>query len=362
MRICFIVGSFPNMKCGVGDYTNILAKQLADSGNDISIITSKDAKKEMGKSFNVFNIMDFWDFKEKENILKVLKEINPDIVHIQYPSDVYGKSLFINLLPKIIKKEIECKVIETVHEYLNYTVKGKIRNLINYYYADQIVVVEKQYIDMIKGFIPNISKKLEIKYIPISSNIPKSSITEEGIGNMKKELGIEKNIIISYFGFINEVKGIETLIQAVNELVKRKYNIKLMILSELSKENNYHNKIINMIEELGIKDNIIVTGFIESSEKVADYIKLSDVSVLPFVDGVSERNGSFLAAYNQGIPIVTTSSTKNDFHGVYYVKPMDVNGIVNKVINCLKKDNKVNFNREILDWDDIVESHIEIYK
>lgn len=29
MKICFIVGAFPKMKCGVGDYTNKLAEELA---------------------------------------------------------------------------------------------------------------------------------------------------------------------------------------------------------------------------------------------------------------------------------------------------------------------------------------------
>ncbi|MBU3103155.1 glycosyltransferase [Clostridium gasigenes] len=362
MKICFIVGAFPNMKCGVGDYTNIIAKELVAKGNDVSIITSKSAKKEKYENFHVFNIMDSWNFKEKESILKILREVQPDVVHIQYPSDMYGKSLFINLLPSMIKKEVQCKIVETVHEYLNYTTKGKIRNLINYYYADQIIVVEKQYIERIKGFIPIISKKLNVKYIPISSNIPKSNITEEGIQNIKKELGIENNIVISYFGFVNELKGIETLIQAVKELVKTKYNIKLMILSELSKENNYQKEILNMIEHLGIEDNIIVTGFIESSEKVADYIKLSNLSVLPFIDGVSERNGSFLAAYNQGTPIVTTADSKKDSQGVYYVKPMDVNGTVNKIIDCLEKNMNLEFNREVLNWDDIVKAHLDIYK
>ena len=43
MKICFIVGAFPTMKCGVGDYTNKLAEELAKKGNEVHVITSTRA-------------------------------------------------------------------------------------------------------------------------------------------------------------------------------------------------------------------------------------------------------------------------------------------------------------------------------
>ncbi len=52
------------------------------------------------------------------------------------------------------------------------------RNLVNYKYADNVIVVEKRYDKMIKSFLKPISKNLNINYIPISSNIPKSKISE----------------------------------------------------------------------------------------------------------------------------------------------------------------------------------------
>lgn len=362
MKICFIVGSFPNMKCGVGDYTKILAEELALKGNEISVITSKNANREECGNLQVFNIVNSWSFDEKEIIIKALNDIKPDIVHIQYPSEKYGKSLFINLLPRIIKKEVKCKVVETVHEYFNYTIKGKMRNLINYSYADKIIVVEEQYIDKIKEFIPFKSNKLDIKYIPISSNIPKSNITKQDIEKIKSSLQIGKSMVLSYFGFVNELKGVDTLIKSVSELIKKGYDIKLMILSELSYDIIYQREILDMINRLGIASNVIITGFIDSSDEVADYLSISNLCILPFVDGVSQRNGSFLAAYNQGIPIVTTSNTTTDFKGVYYVKPNDVDGIVEKVIVSLEKDMNKKFDRDILTWDEVVNAHLEIYK
>ena len=43
MKICFIVGAFPTMKCGIGDYTHRLAEEMVRLGNEVHVITSKEA-------------------------------------------------------------------------------------------------------------------------------------------------------------------------------------------------------------------------------------------------------------------------------------------------------------------------------
>jgi glycosyltransferase involved in cell wall biosynthesis len=360
MKICFIAGAFTPMKCGVGDYTYNLCKSLKYQGCDIEVITSTKCDNKINRDFVIHNIVEQWNFNSKDMILNKLKEINPDIVHIQYPSDEYGKSFFINFLPRIIKKELGIKVVETVHEYLNYTAKGKVRNLINYIYADELIVVEEQYISKIKGFLPFISKKLNITYIPISSNIPVSSITKEGFSTLKEELGLKDEKIISYFGFINELKGFETLLESFKEIVQNHNKVKLLVLSEVNEKNDYHNKMIKIIKDYNIESKIIIVGFIESSEKVANLLKISDLCILPFRDGLSERNGSFLAVYNQGIPIITTSKEDRKHEdNVFYVKPGDSDGIIQCAKGILKE--KIIVNRNILSWDEVAHKHKNIY-
>lgn len=361
MKICFIVGAFFPMKCGVGDYTLNLAKNLSKSGNDTFVITSKNATNEEIEGVKVYNIVDKWDFSSLKSINNVIKLINPDIVHIQYPSDEYGKSFFINILPLLIRKKFKVNIVETVHEYLSYTSKGKLRNLINYKVANKIIVVEKRYINIIKGFIPKISKNLNIEYIPISSNIPVSKIDADTYIELKNKLGLLNNKVIVYFGFINELKGFEVLLKAIYELKKIDSNIMLLVLSNLDENNEYHRSIMKLIDNLNLNENIIITGFIDSAQEVSNYIKIADLSILPFRDGLSERNGSFLAVYLQGIPIITTTNDNTeDNNGVFYVKPNDVENIVSYSSKILNDCNR--YERKVIEWNDIVKEHLEIYK
>lgn len=363
MKICFIVGAFPPMKCGIGDYTNLLGKELVKMGHEVTIITSTNAKYINENNYKVKNIIDKWDNSAKDTIIKTIRDIKADIVNIQYPSNEYKKGIFMNILPMILKKQCNVKVVETVHEYLNYTYKGKLRNLINYLYADNLIVVEKRYIDEINNFISVISRRLKIEYIPISSNIPKSRMSNEELIKFKDELAPNNEKIISYFGFINELKGIETLINSF-KLFSDKVKARLLIISELNPNNEYHKEIINKIDKLGLNNKVIVTGFSDSTSKVANYLAVSDVCVLPFRDGVSERNGSFLAAVNQNIPIITTSKGDEvSSEGIYYVKPMDEEGIIkllNELLEYNKEGNK-EYMRSGYSWSNIAVKYLDVY-
>ena len=89
MKICFIVGAYPTMKCGVGDYTSVLAEELAKKDNEVHVITSERADSNKAKNVVVHNIVKVWKLRAIPSIIKELKKIKPDVVNIQYPSDEY---------------------------------------------------------------------------------------------------------------------------------------------------------------------------------------------------------------------------------------------------------------------------------
>ena len=353
MNICFITGAFPKMKCGVGDYTFCLSREIAKLGHDVSVITHINADSNIDNNIRVFNIVKEWKYTYLKVILRKIKEISPDVVVIQYPSTEFGKNLMINFLPGIIKKKQKCQVVETIHEYTIYTIKGRIRQLINLRSADKIVCVEKQYEDEIKKYIKLDDNKF--KFIPISSNIPRSTLSLEEKVKLRDKMNLSKINVISFFGFATHVKGIESLFKCMKQLD----NTKLLFINKLDEKNDYQRGLINLIDELNIKDKVIVTGFIDSPETVADYLSISDVCVLPFVEGVEDKNGSFLAAYNQKIPVITTSNTRKNKDGIYYVKTNDDEELLNTIKNVLS--NKTTIKRDELSWTETAKSYISIF-
>lgn len=67
----------------------------------------------------------------------------------------------------------------------------------------------------------------------------------------------------------------------------------------------YLKKVEGLIEELGLTDRVIWTGYTPQPEVSANLLA-SDICVLPYRDGASFRRGSFMAALAHGLPIVST--------------------------------------------------------
>jgi len=67
----------------------------------------------------------------------------------------------------------------------------------------------------------------------------------------------------------------------------------------------YLKRIESLIEELGLTDRVLWTGYTPPPEVSANLLA-SDICVLPYRDGASFRRGSFMAALAHGLPIVST--------------------------------------------------------
>lgn len=359
MKICFIVGAYPTMKCGVGDYTSVLAEELAKKGNEVHVITSEKADCSKAKNVVVHSIVKVWKLRAIPGIIKELRKIRPDVVNIQYPSDEYYRRC-VSLLPPIIKDIIKCKVTITIHEYDYFNMKekksfrDKVRLYLNFYKLDRVITVEEKFINRIKADYP----KTDIVHIPISANIPKSEASDEVLIKIKKDFGLEEKKVLSYFGFAVPVKGIEYLFKCIPKLDE---NVKLLFINELNPENEYHKSLLNMIDELKIKDRVIVTGFYDDAKDIANMLSISDICVLPFVNGLKTSNGSFLAAYNQKIKIITTSKNDvKDGNGIYYVKPENEEELLEKIEYVLNNDEK--FEREALTWDNVTDNFMKAFE
>lgn len=349
-KICFIVGAFPKMQCGIGDYTYNLARELSKNGNEVSVITSKKAENDIEDNVKVYNIVEIWNFRNLNNIIEKLKEIQPDIVNIQYPSGEYKKNLMINFLPFFIRKKVKCKVVETIHEYSIFTILGKIRNAISFKFADEILAVEESYLDEIR----KVNKKVEIKYLPISANVKKSNLSTNEIKEIRQKLGIQNCKVMSFFGFANENKGIENILYSLKDIP----DVKLLFIGDVKEENAYQKSLIELSKKIGVYERIIFLGFVNQGD-AGIYLKSTDVCVLPFVNGVSNRNGSYLAALNENIPVVTTTKSESyEKDGVFYVninKKEELTSAIKKALNYNKE-----IKRENITWEWVAKKYLEL--
>jgi glycosyltransferase involved in cell wall biosynthesis len=173
--------------------------------------------------------------------------------------------------------------------------------------------------------------------IPIGSNIvPVSdrSITKK---EAKESLGLgEGDLIMTNFGLFYPGKGLETLFEACSLLKEKMPDFRLILLGSLSSgDTDYIQIIKSLITQLDIQDKVMFTGF-QESEKVTQYLRATDVFVVPFDRGVSIRRGSLMAGIVHGLPILTTfpeiPSRYIDEQNMALVPPKDPISLMDKML------------------------------
>ncbi len=368
MKILLITGTFPPVKCGVGDYTFYLAKHLAEKGNIVEVLTTRKAEKVGLKipNLTVYPLMESWDFVDLLKMSDFIKRNAPDIVHVQFVKDTYNNEIAICFLPMFIKSRMKqgCKFFTTIHEtgipFKDSGIEVTKRRLVPLYkllwtslsrlrltrtyevlnvadenrhfnhekvigkmfeWIDGIIVVDNEYKKWLTEKISVHPSK--IVHIPVGSNIERIPNFSKGDKKITQtKLGIRQDdTIVSFFGFIHRGKGLETLFIAFKQVIsKRRKGPKpyLLIIGELNEvvgDRRYLYNMKKLSKELGIEKRVFWTGYC-SSENVSRYLLSSDVCVLPYDEGVSFKRGTFITAISHGLPTITTIGTKipDDLH------------------------------------------------
>lgn len=114
---------------------------------------------------------------------------------------------------------------------------------------------------------------------------------------------------ILFFGVLSPRKGLEDLLQAFFEVLKdgNKNNVKLIIAGdEPPYYRGYKKKLIDMTYSLGIKNEVIFTGYV-SDDYIDELFRQAEIVVIPYPHSVS-ASGSLSLAIQHGKPIIATAT------------------------------------------------------
>jgi len=342
LRVCLVSGTYPPSHCGVGDYTELLAEALAERGAKVSVVTSSYlGTKPCLSNPTVLPIVNSWELSGILNVLQCILQTRPDIVHFQFPTTEYhSHRLFDLLVPLLRLWPKAAKLVVTLHEPIivrKSFVPGffrPLRHWLSSTWANAIIVVDQSYLESFSR-ISRRMRRMPCKVIPIASNIPVSEMRLDDLENLREQIGMAKKrvILLSYFGFIQPRKGFEQVLEVLRILRNREVPVELIVLGQLSESNPYHRELLMRLVKERLERFVKVLGHLDR-HAVADYLAMSDVCVLPYIDGVHPKRGSFLAATQQGILTVTTSTAKTGLfpnENVYYAMPGDVEDMAKAV-------------------------------
>ncbi len=338
IRICMVVPRYPPDRCGVGDYTYLLAQHLAHLDVSVDILTSRrpalsmtlqsDAREQAG--VRVLALVDDWGWRSLLDICAVIRAGRYDVVHVQYQNEMYGRSASITALPLALRiLHVHVSTIVTVHDYgTPWPRRIRVRFLAGPYgkgWFAVMLLISKRII------LTNEQDEYRFLYqrwhypvpaarytaIPVGSNLPIPAIANDvnipGDRIFVSEAPMQQQgsltpievITVGYFGFVNPGKGVDTLLEGFALARHRNPHLRLVMICELHRAAPYHQQLRERISRADLRDFVTITGELDDIQ-AAEHLVHCDIVALPFRDGVSLRRTTLMAALTLSRPVIST--------------------------------------------------------
>lgn len=384
MKILNISPTFPFCICGVGDYSYHFSKALLNSGHKVTVITAdKQEIKDKQNGIKILKIIKNWNIKNILQIVKEIKEENPDVIYIQFVQYLYNRyGITFNLIILLIINKIYLRkrTIIIFHEiYMKWTLHP-LKFLLAIYQRLQafflfslsdigIVTSEKRRLHLKRLFFQS-----KIHYVPVGSNITFKELTPIEKVELIKKIKAGNSIILGTFGKLDYVdKDIQTLFHAIAKLYYyKKKNIFLLLIGGFKKESISKKLVFDeLIEKLKIKDIVFFTGYLPH-EEASMYLQLMDIFISPILDGPTTRRTTLITAYAHSLPVVAFSGAENaeifkNGENILMSKP-DATDLVDKIellidnknLRTALKNNAKKLWEENFTWDIITEKILSL--
>lgn len=266
MKVALAAGPYQPGRCGVGDYTFRLAQALRKAGVLAEVVTSGD-----------------WRLRGLPSLLRTVRRVDPDILHIQYPTAGFGHKLGPQGLA------MTSPIIVTVHEASGSHLLRKLSLYPFSFRLKHVIFTTEFERRFALRWAPWITKRSSV--IPIGSNIEARP--------QARDRSLDE---IVYFGLIRPGKGIEDVLSLAELLKTQCPHLTMRIIGNCRPEQARYtaglrerSKGLPLLWEENADDST-----------VARRLAASGIAYLPFPDGASDRRGSLKAALANGMAIVTT--------------------------------------------------------
>jgi glycosyltransferase involved in cell wall biosynthesis len=305
-RIAFIGNHLPR-RCGIATFTHDLhrAVSLDRPDMDTGVVVMTDPGRTYDYPPPVRLQIHDDAFGEYIQAAQFLNNERFDVVCLQHEYGIFGGEAGKNITELLSR--LEMPIVTTLHTVLAEPTPAQrdvMRQIIDAS-AKMIVMAEKgkQLLCSVHD-VP--ARKIEV----IPHGIPDFPFLETD--HAKAKLDFVGKAIILTFGLLSPSKGIETVIDAMPEIIKSCPNAVYVVLGathpNLVRDHGeaYRDRLTARVRELGIQNHVVFFNQFVDQTTLLDFISMCDVYVTPYLNEAQMTSGTLAYSFGLGKAVVST--------------------------------------------------------
>lgn len=305
-RIAVIGNSLPR-RCGIATYTTDLKNAISISRPDLE--TCIVAMTDRGQAYDyppavAFQIKD----GSIEDYIRAADFLNAgqfDTVCLQHEFGIFGGEAGAHIL--VLLSRLAMPVVTTFHTVLanptpaQRTVMERIVDA-----SSKVVVMAHKGRELLRDVYLVPDDKIEV----IAHGIPDVAFVAPDAA--KARLGFEQDSVILTFGLLSPNKGIEVMIDAMPQILKRCADAVYVVLGAThpnlvrNQGEAYREGLMARVRELGIDDHVVFLDRFVDLATLLEFISMCDVYVTPYLNEAQMTSGTLAYSFGLGKPVVST--------------------------------------------------------
>ena len=243
----------------------------------------------------------------QEDYLKAVKYINlsgADLCILQHEFGIFGGQSGVYILPLLHRLEIP--LIVTLHTILktpSYNEKAVLKEICKM--AHKIVVMSHKAVEFLTSIYDVPKEKIAL----IEHGVPDIHFSPE---KSKKEFKLENKKVLLTFGFIGRSKGIETVIKALPEVVKKFPELIYIVLGKTHPNvlrhsgEEYRIFLMRLLKKLQLDNHVIFLNEFIDEQELFKYLYACDIYITPYLNEAQITSGTLSYAVGTGAAVLST--------------------------------------------------------
>ncbi len=307
LKSIVLIGNYLPRRCGIATFTTHLLESIAPNAPDVDCwaVAMNDRPEGYAYPPQVRLEINQNQLNEYNLAAEQLNLNHVDVVCVQHEYGIFG-GLRGNFIIELLS-DLKMPIVTTLHTLLE-NPSDRERQIIMQLAAlsDRFVVMSERSVDILR----NIYRVEADKIVLIHHGIPDTPLVESS--TYKGKFSVSEKKVLLTFGLLSPGKGIETVIDALPEIVKSHPDVIYMVVGathpHLKAEHgeDYRISLHLRAKTLGVEDNVVFYNNFVADEDLLEFIGAADIYVTPYLNEAQIISGTLAYALGMGKAVIST--------------------------------------------------------